>query len=316
MGKKVSPRNQTAEPAPEETPEAVQEAVASKSTAEQTAELVPTLLPAIFPIPVPKVTVDKLPEKLYFPIEEAAATLNCKATDLLHFGAIEKLTLIIGTPQFLEIVGIHKPQSKDECLPQSDYAITPPNHMPVLFWPEFFILSSEDCKFIETWGEVTQDRFEYAYCLDCMIGNFRQLLPFKSSPKIESRDNFYAWQTMKNGARERIRIRLENLFVTAEDIKKFQDRINNRTNESFPFERDGQENLSPKARDLFQAHLKFWANANPDERDTISKNEEIVKWFMRRESYKDSKTLAEKAATIIRPVWANSGGRPPKIEEV
>ena len=56
---------------------------------------------------------------------------------------------------------------------------------------------------------------------------------------------------------------------------------------------------------LNQAAAKFWANADRDDPQTHPKNAHVVSWLMDH-GYK-SKTLAEKAATIIRPEWATTG---------
>jgi hypothetical protein len=58
---------------------------------------------------------------------------------------------------------------------------------------------------------------------------------------------------------------------------------------------------------LNKAATKFWANADRDERSTHTDNATIVAWLIER-GY--SPSLAEKAATIIRPDWAPTGRKP------
>lgn len=81
---------------------------------------------------------------------------------------------------------------------------------------------------------------------------------------------------------------------------------------------DGGAQL-PLARDfhsgeltlLVQAAEKFWKNVARDEPATYPKNQDIADWLIKQSSAY-SPTLAEKAASIIRPRWAGKGGRPPE----
>jgi hypothetical protein len=65
--------------------------------------------------------------------------------------------------------------------------------------------------------------------------------------------------------------------------------------------------VSNKLALLNQAAEKFWANADRGERSTHTDNATIVAWLIDRDY---SATLAEKAATIIRPEWAPTGRKP------
>ena len=65
--------------------------------------------------------------------------------------------------------------------------------------------------------------------------------------------------------------------------------------------------VSDKLAYLNQAATKFWAKVDRDERSTHTDNATIVAWLIER-GY--SATLAEKAATIIRPEWAPTGRKP------
>lgn len=62
--------------------------------------------------------------------------------------------------------------------------------------------------------------------------------------------------------------------------------------------------VSEKLAFLNQAAERFWARADPEDRSTHTKNNDVVAWLLER-GY--SKTLADKAATIIRPDWAPTG---------
>lgn len=65
--------------------------------------------------------------------------------------------------------------------------------------------------------------------------------------------------------------------------------------------------VSNKLALLNQAATRFWANADRDDRATHRANKEVVSWLVDR-GYKP--TLAEKAASIIRPEWAPVGRKP------
>lgn len=65
---------------------------------------------------------------------------------------------------------------------------------------------------------------------------------------------------------------------------------------------------SEKLSFLLQASDRFWANAKLGEGDTHPRQEAVQVWLEERGF---SPSLADKAATIIRPDWAKKG-RPPK----
>jgi|GEM_PF-6773728 len=51
-----------------------------------------------------------LPDKTHYSLAEAAERINCKPTDLLHYGAHKLITLYVGVPDRV-ILRIH-----DECV--------------------------------------------------------------------------------------------------------------------------------------------------------------------------------------------------------
>jgi len=66
------------------------------------------------------------------------------------------------------------------------------------------------------------------------------------------------------------------------------------------------ENISIKdypkdLQTLILAYKKFWANADPNEKDTWSKNEDVATW-LKSQGY--NKQPAESGASIIRPDFA------------
>ena len=68
-----------------------------------------------------------------------------------------------------------------------------------------------------------------------------------------------------------------------------------------------RSHVSDKLAILNQAAQRFWANADRDDRSTHPTNSYVVEW-LGKNGYTQS--LAEKAATIIRPEWAPTGRKP------
>ena len=65
--------------------------------------------------------------------------------------------------------------------------------------------------------------------------------------------------------------------------------------------------VSDKLAKLNQAAAKFWGNADRDDRGTHEDNATVAAWLVQ---HGFSQTLADKAATIIRPEWAPTGRKP------
>lgn len=66
-------------------------------------------------------------------------------------------------------------------------------------------------------------------------------------------------------------------------------------------------NVSDKLARLNQASRKFWGNADRNDRESHPDNATVAAWL---EQQGFSSTLADKAATIIRPDWAPTGRKP------
>lgn len=65
--------------------------------------------------------------------------------------------------------------------------------------------------------------------------------------------------------------------------------------------------VSEKLSRMIQASERFWANADPNDRGTHPENVVVAAWLEERGF---SMTLADKAATILRPAWAPTGRKP------
>ena len=66
--------------------------------------------------------------------------------------------------------------------------------------------------------------------------------------------------------------------------------------------------VSDKLAYLNQVAKKYWANVKRDDAETHPKNADVAAWLVNNAGY--SQTLADKAATIIRPEWAPTGRKP------
>lgn len=78
---------------------------------------------------------------------------------------------------------------------------------------------------------------------------------------------------------------------------------------AWPGGNDGpsRANVSDKLAKMNQASMKFWSNADRDDRGTHPDNATVAAWLVQ---HGFSPTLADKAATIIRPEWAPTGRKP------
>lgn len=65
--------------------------------------------------------------------------------------------------------------------------------------------------------------------------------------------------------------------------------------------------VSDKLAKMNQAAEKFWSNADREDRTTHPDNATVAAWLVQNDF---SATLADKAATIIRPEWARTGRKP------
>ncbi len=71
----------------------------------------------------------------------------------------------------------------------------------------------------------------------------------------------------------------------------------------------GRDHVSDKLARMNQASLRFWGNADRDDRGTHPDNAMVADWLINEEK-SFTQTLADKAATIIRPKWAPTGRKP------
>lgn len=68
-----------------------------------------------------------------------------------------------------------------------------------------------------------------------------------------------------------------------------------------------REHMSEKLVAMTEAAMRFWGKAERHDRGTHPDNATVASWLEKRGF---SATLADKAATIIRPLWAPTGRKP------
>jgi len=69
----------------------------------------------------------------------------------------------------------------------------------------------------------------------------------------------------------------------------------------------GRNHVSEKLAKMNQAATKFWSNADRADRGSHPGNALVSAWLVQQ---RFSQTLADKAATMIRPEWAPTGRKP------
>ena len=91
------------------------------------------------------------------------------------------------------------------------------------------------------------------------------------------------------------------IVVRTEALREFERQS---TDEPLPA---SHAHVSDKLARMNQASTKFWSNADRDDRGTHPDNATVAAWLVEQDF---SPTLADKAATIIRPGWAPTGRKP------
>lgn len=133
------------------------------------------------------------------------------------------------------------------------------------------------------------------------------------SAKAESLLNRHKEQRKEFLERQRTRPAKENYYPAGGLPKDAVIVV--RTEALREFERHGNDaplppsraHVSDKLAKLNQAAARFWGNADRDDRGTHEDNATVAAWLVQQGF---SQTLADKAATIIRPEWAPSGRKP------
>jgi hypothetical protein len=106
-----------------------------------------------------------------------------------------------------------------------------------------------------------------------------------------------------------LRVSRNDVFAKRSDIDKIKTQgavILEQTIRNAP-QIPERDHISDKLATMNQAASKFWRDANRQERGTHPENTKVALWLVGKGF---SATLADKAATIIRPEWVPSGRKP------
>ncbi len=113
--------------------------------------------------------------------------------------------------------------------------------------------------------------------------------------------------------RERVGCAIQKLreqIAAAEGVAAENEKLRAESAEEKKLTTTDRAHFSAKLTKMNQAAAKFWANTDRDDRNTHPSNAIVVEWFAAQPGF--SATLADKAATIIRPEWARTGRKPEK----
>jgi hypothetical protein len=98
------------------------------------------------------------------------------------------------------------------------------------------------------------------------------------------------------------------IVVRPEALREFeQNVVNEGRSEPEASQEHRRAYVSDKLAKMNQAAEKFWANAKREDRGTHPTNAAVAAWLVKHDF---SSTLADKAATLIRPEWAPVGRKP------
>lgn len=235
------------------------------------------------------VKASALPDRLYVSLEDAASLAKVRISDLLHFGGLAKLRIVMMLPDGVEV----RPFDSETGL-RGVASLT----------PEMVVLSSPVCRRIECNQVATQGEFSRGYIFD-VLGPLAQILPSYANPQFAGR--WCTWKVYKDGQAHSLEIVPQLLFITVYDLNAFlvgsfdQDTA------------DEEANVPPKQyfwsdalAYMVQASRKFWENLSEVDKGKFPKNEDVQAWLM-AEGRELSASQAKAAASLIRPKFAGTG---------
>jgi len=253
----------------------------------------------------PSLRDDGLPPKVYYRLTEAAEILRCSPESLLHYGGTGRIALVTPIPWHLIAKAIN--EITNETFPPFDS-------------PELLVLSVRHCRCLEYHGHAIFSSCSVGYEIWGSYAKRCEAQWVHSNNEEPSLAATRGWQYIlvpdwDTHSGEEITIHPSDLWVMAEEIDRFRTSpAENDSNkkESVDLERLGHDaarnhNRSEKLAAINQAYWRFWANADREDRMTHPANKDVAAWLLKR-GY--SATLADQAATIIRPEWAPTGRKP------
>lgn len=255
-----------------------------------------------------------LPERLYYRLADAAQYLGCSADDLLHYGAMAQMVLHTTSSReavkWLRARRVYNDQfdpfdtfdSEEEKFAPTTYSgpeLSTPDRLK--FLPArlfcFVPLGLTHCLELELRGKTTlteASRF--------VTQTGKAILPGAFIPGLSADDQGVSASFIFEPAE----ISTDDVYVFAADIGRTSNNLDPHIDEAVPMF-NSPSAKSNKLSFLNQASQKFWGNADPDDRTTHPDNDAVAVWL---EGKGYSASLAQKAASIIRPDWAAVGRKP------
>ena len=235
-------------------------------------------------------------ERIFYPLADAAELVKCKPSDLLHYGGLGRIAITSFTP---DRIFFHP----------FDF-IT--NHMGYRdINPHMIALNRADCWQIECNSEIYQGQFRRAYLIN--KNNVADI--YYPSQMTDRDDHTFVWQAFFQFLPTKLRLAVDSLFVMKSDLDDFMTGTYPRIDEEVQIRSAEKNNLqSDLLTILNQAYNFLWKNADLDEPDTWPANSVVAEWLTKRDK-RFSQTLADKAATIIRPNAAPMGRPQRKSQE-
>lgn len=142
------------------------------------------------------------------------------------------------------------------------------------------------CQLLET---IDEGEFPVIPQVDCSKIQFKEFLDaVVSMPKVQ----YFPAERLPTDS---------VIVVRTSALREFEGKLND---DHLPAP---HQHLSDKLVKMNLASTKFWSNADRDDRGTHPDNRKVAAWLVQQGF---SPTLADKAATIIRPEWAPTGRKP------
>lgn len=239
------------------------------------------------------------PTTTLYSLNEGAKKVNCSAKELLHYGARGSIELLVGVP----------PRTILHLLDGASSTRVTGIPAPMRT-PNILVLRPEHCLLLELSGkaDISDVPLGYSYSGDnqfrtCHPSNSDENLPVNGEIDISWKHplkRWTAWSIQSEEPDSHIEVNLERVLVASIEI----DRIFNINSASPGNVKEWYK--SDNLQYMNQAAYIFWGNIKIVKEDKLThpKKEDVVQWFIDKEF---SPSLAEKAASLIRPEFAGTG---------
>jgi len=143
-------------------------------------------------------------DKAFYPLDEAAALLGHKPSDLIHLAAIEEIVLVVGV--------------NDDIRFRTYDANADRTEMPALLEPELLELSASQCQKMELNGRTEQSDFRAGYLI-APNGRLQRLMPSYGG-RLYLDHGWAFWRTYRGPYIKEIELLPERLFVAGDDVRR------------------------------------------------------------------------------------------------